>query len=142
MSMMTTLKLSRYSRPYTKISLSVGMSWGNGLNKYVSVVLIVLGWQWNVLVVWLVCPHLVFFVKLRVVVMFQNFLIFLRRMGKNVFAYRWYAHVENFVKFWWWDLLFACWWYTHVKKIMKFIWRAFLANFYSLVCTVVYLYLV
>ena len=74
------LNLSQCLRLYTHISISVSIIVGNRSNKDASVGLIIIGWQCSILVLWEVCLHLVFFTKLRYVVMFQIFVEFLSMM--------------------------------------------------------------
>ena len=76
----TALKLSQCSRPDTQITISIRMIVGNISNKYTSLGLSRLVWRCSVLVLWLVCPHLVFFAKLHGIVMFQIFMDFLSIM--------------------------------------------------------------
>ena len=142
MFLMKALNLSQCSRPDTQISISVRMSVGNVLNKDISVGLSHFGCQCGVLVLWSIFTHIVFITKLRGVVVFQKFIIFLWRMGQNVFACWWYTHLENVAKVIWRAFLFACWWYTHVENVVKLIWWYFLARFYVLAHTVVSSYVV
>ena len=83
MFLMKALNLSQCSRSDTQISISVRMYVGNILNKYISVGLSHFGCQCGVLVLWYIFTHIVFITKLRGVVVFQKFIIFLWRMGQN-----------------------------------------------------------
>ena len=69
-----SLEFITMSKPDTKISIYLTMTVDNRSNEYPYVDLYHFIWWCNVLVLWSVCHHVVFFVKLRGLIMFQKFM--------------------------------------------------------------------